>query len=77
MACLKLCDLSVLVNGSPTKEFFMERGLRQGDPLSPFLFTLSMEGLSLALSKAKENGSFPGINIGNDNINISHLFFCR
>ena len=43
----------------------------------PPLYTLIMEGLSLALSKAKENGSFPGINIRNDNINISFLFFCR
>ena len=43
---------SILINGSPTVEFKLDRGLRQGDPLSPFLFTLIMEGLSLAIKKS-------------------------
>jgi len=35
----------MLVNGSPTKEFVMHRGIQQGDPLAPFLFTVVGEAL--------------------------------
>lgn len=35
-ACVFLGSISVLVNGSPTTEFNMEKGLRKGDPLAPF-----------------------------------------
>lgn len=49
-------SLSVLVNGSPSKLFKSSRGLRQGDPLSPFLFTIVVEALSALLYGAKESG---------------------
>ncbi|KAJ0920733.1 putative RNA-directed DNA polymerase [Helianthus annuus] len=49
---------SVLVNGSPTFEFNCSKGVRQGDPLSPFLFLLVMEALSNMLSKARMEGFF-------------------
>ena len=44
-ACLQSASISILVNGSPTKEFAPTRGLRQGDPLAPLLFNLVGEGL--------------------------------
>ena len=47
-ACLKSARISVLVNGSPTDEFSMERGIRQGDPLSPFLY-LSLQKVLMLL----------------------------
>jgi hypothetical protein len=46
----------VLVNGSPGKKIVHARGLRQGDPLSPQLFVLSMEVVTLIFSKAVDYG---------------------
>ena len=49
--CVSIATASVLVNSSPTDEFLLERGLRQGDPLSPFLFLLAAEGLNVMMSE--------------------------
>ncbi|GKB95524.1 RNA-directed DNA polymerase, eukaryota [Tanacetum coccineum] len=65
---------SILVNGSPTSEFQFHRGLKQGDPLAPFLFILIMESLHLSFSRAVEAGIFTGIEIGSS-LTISHLFY--
>ncbi|GJX36378.1 putative RNA-directed DNA polymerase, eukaryota, reverse transcriptase zinc-binding domain protein [Tanacetum coccineum] len=51
-ACLHSFRASIFINGNPTCEFSIKRGLRQGDPLSSFLFILVMEGLQCAMSNA-------------------------
>ncbi|XP_071694704.1 uncharacterized mitochondrial protein AtMg01250-like [Rutidosis leptorrhynchoides] len=73
--CLTCSRTSVLVNGSPTREFDLKSSLRQGDPLSPFLFLIIMQGLHLDIKKAVELNVIKGVNVGVDNINISHLFY--
>lgn len=55
---------SVLVNGSSMEEFWFFRGLRKGDPSSPFLFILGMEVLHISFMNAVDHGIFRGISIG-------------
>lgn len=57
-ACLHSARSSVMINGSPTKEFRLFRGLRKGDSLSPFLFILAMGGLHVAIENACAMGLF-------------------
>nr|GEV71960.1 nucleotide-binding alpha-beta plait domain-containing protein [Tanacetum cinerariifolium] len=59
-SCLSSASISVLINGSPSKEFKMECGLRQGDPLSPFLFFLVIEALQVTIVDACNKGIFKG-----------------
>ncbi|GKC40667.1 RNA-directed DNA polymerase, eukaryota [Tanacetum coccineum] len=75
--CLHSTRASVLVNGSPSSEFLIKCGLRQGDPLSPFLFIIVMEGLHLALEDVVSSGLIHGAKVGNSDLYISHLFYAN
>ncbi|GJX02527.1 RNA-directed DNA polymerase, eukaryota [Tanacetum coccineum] len=72
--CLSSSMGSVLVNGNPTSEFYFHKGLKQGDPLSPFLFSLIMESLHLSFNRVLDAGLHKGISI-NNSLMISHLFY--
>nr|GEV79537.1 RNA-directed DNA polymerase, eukaryota, reverse transcriptase zinc-binding domain protein [Tanacetum cinerariifolium] len=75
-SCLTSSKASILVNDSPTDEFLFHRGLRQGDPLSRFLFILVMKSLHVSFQRLVDRGLFSHILIGKDNlIPISHLFY--
>ena len=76
--CISIVKFSILINGSLSNFFGSSRGLRQGDPLSPFLFDIVMEALSHMLVAATAAGQFLGFTIGNATssmITVSHLLF--
>nr|GEV69405.1 RNA-directed DNA polymerase, eukaryota, reverse transcriptase zinc-binding domain protein [Tanacetum cinerariifolium] len=73
-SCLNTAMGSVLVNGSPTLEFQFYKGLKQGDPISPFLFILIMETLHLTFKRVLNASLYKGISL-NDSFTISHLFY--
>nr|GEV37027.1 RNA-directed DNA polymerase, eukaryota, reverse transcriptase zinc-binding domain protein [Tanacetum cinerariifolium] len=73
-SCLYSSRGSVLVNRSPTKEFQFHKGLKQGDPLSPFLFILVMESLHVSFQRVVDAGLFNGIKL-DSSLQISHLFY--
>ncbi|GKD37048.1 RNA-directed DNA polymerase, eukaryota, partial [Tanacetum coccineum] len=72
--CLNSAMGSILVNGSPTSKSKFHNGLKQGDPLSPFLFILVMESLHLSFNNILNAGLYKGIQI-NESLILSHLFY--
>jgi hypothetical protein len=72
-ACVCAGNLSVLVNGNPTSEINIQRGLKQGNPLAPFLFLLVAEGFAGLMRNAVEKGFFKGFEVGSEDVVVSHL----
>jgi len=82
--CLELASVSVLVNGSPTREFFPRKGLRQGDPLALFLFLIVVERLVGVIRVAEEKKWIDSLEVGKDKVKVNMLqyaddtlFFCE
>ena len=73
--CLESSTISVLVNGSPTEEFKPSRGLRQGDPMAPFLFLVVVEGLAGLVRQATKQNMLTGVKVGRKEIVCSMLQF--
>jgi len=71
--CLEFASASVLVNGSPTREFTPRKGLRQGDPLAPFLFLIVAEGLAGVTSMAEEKKLIDSLEVGRSKVKVSML----
>lgn len=69
--CIKTASANVLVNGSPSGEFELGRDIRQGDPLSLFLFLVAAEGLNLMTKRAIGEGLLKPVVVGKDKVEIS------
>lgn len=75
MKCVTTASYRIKVNGEYSYQFKPQRGLRQGDPLSPYLFILCAEGLSALLKRAEANREIEGIRVCPGAPHVSHLFF--
>ena len=75
MKCLSTVKYAVLFNGTPTDSFSPSRGIRQGDPLSPYLFLLCAEGLTALLHKAELDYSLRGVAVCRNGPKVTHLMF--
>jgi hypothetical protein len=76
--CISSARFSVLINGIPHGYFGSSRGVRQGDPLSPFLFDLVMEAFSRMIGAITSRGLISGFSVGSNDqtrVVVSHLLF--
>jgi hypothetical protein len=75
MECVTTTTLSVLVNGGISKHFKPSRGLRQGDPLSPYLFIMCQEILARLIDRDQAAGSISGVKMGRGGPNFTNVMF--
>ncbi|KAL5557179.1 hypothetical protein UlMin_039415 [Ulmus minor] len=73
--CISSANFSIMINGKPRGRFGASRGLRQGDPLSPFLFILVADILGRMMDKAVSIGEVKGFKVGREEVVVSHLQF--
>ncbi|XP_065859834.1 uncharacterized protein [Euphorbia lathyris] len=73
--CISSPVFQVLINGDMSDEFSPSRGIRQGDPMSPFLFVIAMERLAHLIQEAMSKGILHPVSINKFCPPISHLFF--
>lgn len=75
MQCIVTVSYSFLVNGTAKGLVLPERGMRQGDPLSPYVFILCGEVLSGLCNKAQQSGRLEGIRVSKNSPRVNHLLF--
>lgn len=75
MSCVSSVSTAILWNGEPLTEFSPQRGLRQGNPLSPYLFVLCMQRLSHLINIKVHERKWKGIKVARNSDPITHLFF--
>ena len=75
LSCINSASYSILVNGVPKGDIRPSRGIRQGDPLSPYLFLICSEALNCQLQQASRSEAIKGFSLCKNGPKISHLFF--
>ena len=75
MECVTTTSLSVLVNGGKSNFFHPSRGLRQGDPLSPYLFILCQEILSRLIDREQAAGTVSGVKMNTGGLAFTNVMF--
>lgn len=75
MEIVKTVSYSILINGEPRGNIQPTRGIRQGDPLSPYLFLICFEVLNGFIQKIVAMGELRGFSLCKNGQQISHLFF--
>ena len=74
MECIRTISYSILVNGEPKGLINPTRGIRQGDPLSPFLFLLCTKGLHNLITKAVRAKEINSFSLCKRSLKLTHLF---
>lgn len=77
MFCVSIVSYSMLINGQPRETFRPERGLRQGDPLSPYLYLLCVERLSSLINLAKSSKKISIFKVARDSKPITYSFLAN
>ncbi|CAA0805822.1 Unknown protein [Striga hermonthica] len=75
MKCVTSAHFAILWNGRPTSGIYPSRGLRQGDPISPYLFVIIMERLTRTINREVRTENWDPIRLSRGGPAISHLLF--
>jgi hypothetical protein len=75
MSCISSSSLEILVNSERLEDFSPSRGIRQGDPLSLYIFILCIEYLAYLIRDEADKGNWTGVKTSRDGPSFTHLFF--
>lgn len=75
--CVKISSFSFMINGYLTEPFNIEKGLRQGDPISSFIFSIAGEALAFIIHKEKLKGVIEGLRVGIYNFKLTLLQYAN